>query len=425
MTGRRILVVNPGADVYGSDLQVLESITAMVEAGWTVDFVAPNDGPLFALVRERGGEAHVMAFPIVRRAFLSVRGILHLAWECGRRLPAMVRRIRHADVDLVYVNTTTVPWWILAARLSRVPVVCHIHEAEDADRPLVLKMLNAPLFLADRLILISSTAMEALRAIFNPLAARSTLVHNGVPDRQGPPTASPPVTDGFRLCAVARLSPRKAPHIAIAATAELRRQGRDVRLELAGTHFEGYGWYVDELHRQVEEARLQDRVEFTGYVSPPFRVFDRSHVVLAPSLREPFGNSVVEAQLCERPVVAAAAGGHLETILDGETGVLVPPEDPTAMAAAIARLLDDETLRRRLSVSARKRALDEFGISRYRRAIRAVLEDQFRDRRRRGPAQTMPHAPGRSLRHSRNEEYDESVRQGARLPAGGLPHEER
>jgi glycosyltransferase involved in cell wall biosynthesis len=99
--------------------------------------------------------------------------------------------------------------------------------------------------------------------------------------------------------------------------------------------------------------------------------------VLAPSLGESFGNAVVEGQLARRPVVATALQGHLETIVDEETGMLVPSEDPEALAAAVSRLLDEPDLASRLAARGRESALRDFSQSRYRDEICAVLSDMI------------------------------------------------
>lgn len=383
---RRVLIVNPGSDVYGSDLQLLESISAMVDVGWDVALIVPADGPLIDKARARGARVRAMTYPVVRRAYLSAGGLVRLGAECARALRPMTRAIREEDPDVVYVNTTTIPWWIAAARLVRTPVVCHVHEAEVDETPAVLKALTAPQILANRLILNSHVTLDTTVSAFSRLAARSTVVHNGLPDRPTPPVEPPDVTDGFRLCVVARLSPRKALDVAVSAIEILRRDGRDVRLELAGSSFPGYEWFVDRLREQITTAGLDEYVELPGYVTPVYDVFDRSHIVLEPTWRESFGNTVVEAQLSERPVVAAAAGGHLESIVDGETGLLVPPKEPVALAASIVRLMDDEGLRQRLSTQARVSALERFGVAAYGSGIRDVMERQFRRPRRLAPS---------------------------------------
>ncbi|KQU67658.1 glycosyltransferase family 4 protein [Phycicoccus sp. Root101] len=373
--GAGILVVNPGADVYGSDLQLLESVTAMIDGGSQVMVACPEQGPLLPLLVDRGCDVRVVDFPVLRRSYLSARGIMSLAVELARTLPAMWRLIGDVDPEAIYVNTTTIPWWIFLARLRRVPVVCHVHEAEDTAGSLAGRLLNAPLLTADRLILISETAASSVWQVFPRLRRKSVIVMNGVPDRTDLPTPYSTNHGALRLAVVGRLSPRKAPHVAIQALKVLVDRGVDATLEVAGSVFPGYEWYEEQLRSDAARLEVAERVSFTGYVWPSHVAFDRTDIVIAPSVREPFGNVVVEAQLSARPVIAAAYGGHLESIEDGVTGILVPPEDPEAVALAVERLLADPVTAADIARKARGSALRQFGIPRYQMGIRQVLTE--------------------------------------------------
>jgi glycosyltransferase involved in cell wall biosynthesis len=375
LAGQTVLIVNPGADVYGSDLQMLESVTALRDAGARVVVACPNTGPLVAMLTSRGAEVRIGTFPVVRRSHLSPRGLLGLAVELVRSLPAMSLLVREVRPAAIYVNTTTIPWWIAVARLHRVPVLCHVHEAEDKDRRAVLRALNSPLLFADRVILISHAAAQSVWGLFPRLRRTSVLVPNGVPDRTTPPTTPPGDPGPVRLAVVGRLSPRKAPHTAIEALRLLVvARDLDATLEVAGSVFPGYEWYEQRLRDDVAKHGLEDRVTFTGYVSPSFVAFDRADIVLAPSVREPFGNAVVEAQLSQRPVVAVGAAGHLESIEDGVTGLLVPVEDAEAMADAVMRLVGDPALAERIGHAARESAVRSFGIQRYQADIVEAID---------------------------------------------------
>ena len=186
----RVLVTNPGADVYGSDLQMLESVTALTGAGFDVLVVSPEAGPLTPRLTEVGARTEVVRFPVIRRAYLSPTGLVRLGLEVLRAGPALRSTLRSARPDVVYVNTTTIPWWILAARAARVPVLCHVHEAEDADPGPVRRLMAAPLAAADRVLFISRTAERAALEVLPRLRRRSVVILNGVPERPDPPVAA-------------------------------------------------------------------------------------------------------------------------------------------------------------------------------------------------------------------------------------------
>ncbi|WP_344285266.1 glycosyltransferase, partial [Actinomadura napierensis] len=147
---------------------------------------------------------------------------------------------------------------------------------------------------------------------------------------------------GHRLVVLSRLVERKGVDTAIRALAhlpdaELAVAGGPPRSDLAGDP------EVRRLRRVADDAGVAGRVEFLGRLGreevPPL-LRSASLVVTLPWY-EPFGMVPLEAMACGVPVVASAVGGHLDTVVDGVTGVLVPPRDPEAAAAAIRESLDD------------------------------------------------------------------------------------
>lgn len=368
----RVLIANPSPDVYGADLQMLESVRALVSRGCDVRVVLPGDGPLVELLLDAGAAVGYLDVPVLRRASMSPTGLARLGTQVAGALPRMCRLLRRERPDVLYVNTITIPWWLIAARLTGVPVATHLHEAEANDPQPVRVALTLPLYLADKIISISNASTTATTEVAPRLASRIQLIYNGVPSPpQTPATASHEAP--HRLVVVGRLSPRKAPHVALEATAELVRRGYDVNLEIVGSVFEGYEWYESQLRERAAARELAGRVEFAGYVSPIWPVLARSEIVLAPSLREPFGNAVIEAQLARRPVVATAVAGHLETISDGQSGMLVPPEDVLELADRVGRLIDHPQVADRIAATAATSAEQRFSTHRYSAEISELV----------------------------------------------------
>jgi glycosyltransferase involved in cell wall biosynthesis len=108
------------------------------------------------------------------------------------------------------------------------------------------------------------------------------------------------------------------------------------------------------------------------------RLYDRVAVVACPSHREGFGVVCAEAMAHGRPVVASDVGGLRDLVVDGETGLLVPPRDVSALRAALDRLLGDASLRRRLGGAARERVRDYCSWERVVDATIAAYEDAVR-----------------------------------------------
>ncbi|RPF25942.1 glycosyltransferase family 4 protein [Georgenia muralis] len=399
---RRLLLVHPSPDLYGSDRQLLETVGAAVAAGWRAHVLLPEDGPLHGILRARGASTAVMTFPVLRKSVLTPAGMLRWGLAAVPAVVRMVRTLRRLDADLLYVNTLTIPPWLLAGRLAGVPALCHVHEAED-DQPWVVRTaLNLPLILP-RSVVANSGATRASVTATRPRVRRVAVVHNGVPDDGTPrePRERRP-TDPLAVVVVGRLSPKKGVDLAVEAVARLRATGLPVTLDLYGSVFPGYEWFEDQLRRRVARPDLAGAVRLHGYVHPTRAALEAADVVLVPSRAETFGNSAVEAMLAARPVVAARVQGLAEVLADApRTGLLVEPGSADALAEGLRAVAADPARAREQGRRARAYALEHFSLRRYGEALTALL-DAGAGTGRRGPSvrSSRPRAPGPPPRHA-------------------------
>ena len=379
----RVLVAHPHVELYGSDRQMLESVTALTAAGWLVSATLPARGTLAAELEARGAAVHPLDVAVLRKSAITPVGLLRLGVKAAAVAP-LVRLLRQVRPDVLYVSTLVAPSWVLAGRLARVPVVVHVHEAEaEVPRPLQ-RGLALPLLLARLVLTNSQVARSVLVDAVPSLRGRTRVVYNGVPGPDGdvPPPPEAPGDGPVRLVQVGRLSPRKGTDVTLEALRRLVADGHDVHLDLVGGVYAGYEWFERELRAEASTSPLAGRVTFHGFTGDIWPVVLRAHVALVPSRVEPFGNVAVEALLAHRPLVASSAQGLVEIVTDGVDGLLVAPEDPDALADAVARLVADWPLARRLAEQGRERAVGRFTPGRYgQEIVEALAETGGGDRR--------------------------------------------
>jgi glycosyltransferase involved in cell wall biosynthesis len=368
-------MAHPSPDLYGSDRMLIESVRALV-GDFRVVVTLPADGPLCANLAEAGAEIVVLPVPILRKSSLSPTGLVRLAVAALGALPRAIRMLRRERAAALYVNTVTIPIWLLAVWLARVPMVCHVHEAEDGVPGPVRVALGLPLRLA-RLVVVNSRASAA--ALGGP-GRRARVIYNGVDE---PPSVTPvrsEVRGPARIVLVGRLSPRKGSDVAVRAVHLLRDRGHDAQLTLVGSVFPGYEWFEEELRAL---AGGSDSVVFAGFRPSVWESFAAADIAIVPSRVEPFGNVAVEAMLAERPVIASATQGLMEIVRDGENGLLVPPDDPVALADALQRLLDDWDGSVALAKRANEDAGHRFGKDRYHHELLSTVHELARGRQSR------------------------------------------
>ena len=208
LSGLRALVAHPGAELYGSDRVVLESVAAMTGAGALVEVTLPETGPLVERL-ERAGATVVSAPALVlRKRMLHPRNWPSSVASAFRAWGA-ARRLLHPRPDLVFVNTITLPLWPILARMRGIPVITHIHEAEAGTSRPMLVVMYAPHLLSTATIANSEFSRSTIARASSALAHRTRVIYNGV---AGPVSATParPTLEGgpVRLTYLGRLSPR-------------------------------------------------------------------------------------------------------------------------------------------------------------------------------------------------------------------------
>jgi glycosyltransferase involved in cell wall biosynthesis len=140
-------------------------------------------------------------------------------------------------------------------------------------------------------------------------------------------------------------------------------QLRDVHVLLVGDALFGEQQYTEKLQQMAASDSLQGRVHWLGFrqdIPALMKVCDAiAHCSTAP---EPFGRVIVEAQLAKRPAIATLGGGTGEIIEDGVTGLLIPPDDPQQLAAAIQKIISDRAFAQGLVTAGYSQAKTKFSI---------------------------------------------------------------
>ena len=243
-------------------------------------------------------------------------------------LAGFVRAARRVDADLLHAHWLPAGW--VAARSGK-PYVVQVW-GTDVELARRAPRLARRVLRGARLVIAASNDL-AERAL--ALGAREVrVIPSGVelPEQVGS-EAEPP-----EVLYAGRLSPEKG-------VLELLEAAQGLNLVVAG------------------DGPLRDRVPFArGFVRHDElqQLYARAAVVACPSRREGFGVACLEAMAHGRPVVATRVGGLLDLVVDGETGIVVPPRDPAALRSALERLLADADLRRRLGTAGRDRARTHF-----------------------------------------------------------------
>ena len=280
----------------------------------------------------------------------------------ARSANAIIQRLplfRDIDPDLVWTQSIVVPWGAVLAALLRKPHIWSIYEWGERDHRLkfIFHFRKFSRLWTRRRILFlpPSGNVRDLFPQLDPERADVLYRHIRVPDRNEPKPgdAAWTMTGVTRIAAFGTLQASKGQEDLISAVGTLASRGRRIELLLAGDAIPSYRKRLQLLAKRLRISKL---VVFTGFIDNPYPTMATADIVVSCARQEAFGLSLVEAMLLERAVVYAGAGGPLEYMADGKTGLSYPPGDAAQLAAQLDRLIAHPTQRKKLGQQARAQA---------------------------------------------------------------------
>ena len=357
----RVLLIGDSLALGGTEGQFVEIACGLKKAKWDVHVSCLRaEGPLRSTLEAAGLHARSCG----PGSFRSPR-VLASVLELVRYLRTQQIRLVHC-FDF-YSNLLGIP----AARLARVPVtIASQRDLGDLRPPLQRRLHRAVLRLADLVLVNSPAVAERVRHDGATLPERLVVIQNGVDLARFSPASRPRHrSDEVTIGTLANLRPEKGLTHLVRAAALVRDRHPRHRLVIWGE-----GPLRADLERLIRELGLSDTVELRGTTTEPEAALRELDIFVLPSLSEACSNALLQAMATGRAVVATRVGGNAALVADEMTGLLVPPADAGALAAAIVKLIEHPALAAALAARARRRVQSEFGVDRMLAHVQSLYE---------------------------------------------------
>lgn len=369
----RVCFISHSSKLGGAEKVLLETIDALKGKGVDCRVILPDDGQFARELMEQG-----IPYAVVRQSSWVSWGKPSL-W---RRLKTVikvvasigptVKAIRDWRCDLIYSNTITICVGALAAAITKLPHVWHLHEFGKEDHgivfqfgdPLSYRMLRS---LSSMCVVVSYALAQKYARYIEP--AKLSMIYPSMHRVGGSESLIEPSQEHilqdkpvFRCAVVGGLVKGKRQEDAIQACASLRRSNIEVELLIIGHGDPKYRRYLEEI---VRTNGLEACVVFVGRVNNAFPFVQRSDALLVCSRCEAFGRVTVEGMLAGKPVIGARAGATPELVREGFNGLLYACGRPEELAEKIKFLYQNPQIAARLGRNGREWASRKFTIERY------------------------------------------------------------
>ena len=381
-----ILYLDSGSGIGGGQRSLLLLLNLLDKDRFTPFVGCLGDSPFAAEAEKTEASVVPLSLPAAHNKTDKIRRFtLGDLLEDLRQLKVILqlhRMVKRNAIDLIHANSLSVALLGgIVARINRIPILMHKRYATSYG---VLDRICERLL--HRVILVS----EATRWNFAP-TAKQTLIYNGVdldafqasPEEVQDLRAEllPDASDASIVAGVVtRITPEKGIHFLVRAIAALKglslMTGTDIKLLIVGgPYFQKDIDYMNALKQEVADLGVEDSIIFTGFLSDTRVVTSLLDIVLVPSIiPEACPRTIIEAMAVGKPVIATPLGGSKELVTP-DTGILVPPEDASAIADAIAILTTDRERLRALGKASRNRAEQLFSSEKNTALTEAVYAE--------------------------------------------------
>ncbi|MCE2413632.1 glycosyltransferase family 4 protein [Candidatus Poribacteria bacterium] len=376
-----ILYLDSGSGIGGGQRSLLLLLNLLDKDRFTPFVGCLGDSPFATEVEKTDASVVPLSLPGAHNKTDKVRRFtLGDLLEDFRQLGVILqlhRMVKRYAIDLIHANSLSVALLGgIVARINRIPILMHKRYATSYG---ILDRICERLL--HRVILVS----EATRWNFAP-STKQTLIYNGV--NLDAFQASAEEVEALReellsdasdtsivTGVVTRITPEKGIHFLVRAIADLKEKIDSKLLIVGGPYFEKDVDYMNELKQEVIDLGVADSVIFTGFLSDTRVVTSLLDIVLVPSIiPEACPRTIIEAMAVGRPVISTPLGGSKELVTP-ETGILVPPEDASAIADAIASLATDRERLRTMEEASRNRAEQLFSSEKNTALTEAVYTE--------------------------------------------------
>lgn len=378
------LHVNRVGFVGGVERIILTLSDKTMARGYRAMLACPGGGTLEAAARAMGIPVAPVGIDMRLPANPLKLASLPLRWLRGRA--ELLRLCRERRVDVIHAHH---PVGVLyargAARVLGLPLVFHLHEIAPARTPYAVA-LRAAVASADRIVCGSEASRRLLHATVPVDRSRVDVVHNGVDPlfvARAATAAPADLTEpGPHIGAFGVLEPRRGQDVFLSAAAKVIERYPGAKFWIVGpAAIDAAAWFAEHLWDIAEAPPLRGAVRFTGFRPDIPELMKAMDVIVLPSVEmEAVSMTLLEALTLGCRAIGTDVGGTAEVIQSGQTGLVVPPRDPGALAAAIERMLGPEgpSLARAAGQNARLR----FRPETFSRHVAEVYAKAFE----RGPA---------------------------------------
>ena len=337
---KKILISHSSNDHYGASKVLINTIDVFIKNGIEIFLFLPGKGPLNNNEVIKKTNLKIINLGVFRKKYFTFFGLINRLYFIIKSSLIIKNFIKKNEIDLVYINTSTVISPSIAAKLIGIPSVYHVHEIPNNNffyTRFISTFLNN---FARDIICVSKSVYDfwADRGIKNN---KLKIIYNGFKFNK---TKSKIIkNDKIVFTSISRIIPYKGHLLLIRIFDILCKKNNNIYLQIVGDTLPQYQKYLDKLKLEVSKRGLSDNIKFLGFRNDVISILNESNFFIhTPLSPDPFPTVIFEAIKCQIPVITNKLGGAYEILDEGKNGLIINNDLVEESVTKILSYLDNK-----------------------------------------------------------------------------------
>ena len=318
---KKILIAHSSNDHYGASKVLINTIDIFIKNGFEIFLFLPNEGPLNNNEVVKKTNLKIINLGVFRKKYFTFFGLINRLYFIIKSSLYIKNFLKRNQIDLVYINTSTLISPSIAAKFTGIPSLSHIHEIPNRNFIYVRFIATFLNFFAKDVICVSESVYNFWTK--NALKkSKAKIIYNGFKMKK---IKSKILSDDkIVFTSIARIIPYKGHSLLIRIFEMLCKKNENIYLQIVGDTLPEYQKYFDKLILEIKRRGLNNKIKFLGFKDDVISILEKSNFFIhTPLSPDPLPTVIFEAIMSKTPVITNNLGGAFEILDQGKNGLII------------------------------------------------------------------------------------------------------
>ena len=370
---KKILIAHSSNDNYGASKILISVVDILIKNGYDIYLILPKKGPLNNNKTIKRTNLKIINLGVFRKKYFTFLGLINRLYFIIKSSLYIKNLLKKNEIDLVYVNTSTLISPSIASKLAGIPSIYHIHEIPYSSN-IYTKFLTKILNNFPKKIITVSNATKLFWSNKGVISKKIIVINNGF---QFDFSITKKIDDNKVVFTnISRIIPYKGHLFLIRLFSEILKNRKDLILQIAGDTLPFYDKYLNKLKLKVKEYKIEKNIIFLGHINDIKSILDKSHFFIhTPVFPDPFPTVIFEAIQSKTPVISTDNGGAREILNNFRNGLLIDYSDIEKSSQLILKYINDIDLQKKNVENSQKFITKNFNYEGFSKKINFLISN--------------------------------------------------